>query len=104
MTVFMGSQSLEVAAKLLAGEHLAQDPGIRRVYWAPAEREIRLIEVSDSIEDGRGVLPFRFTPDPPDVPFPSVIIQLSPEDYRKLRANEIDVPDGFEAVELVAER
>jgi hypothetical protein len=100
----MMNGSVQVAAKLLAGEHIAQDPGIRRVYWAPAEHEIRLIEVSESIEDGRGVLPFRFTPDLPDVPFPSVIIQLSPEDYRKLRANEIDVPDGFELVELIAER
>ncbi len=98
----MARQAVEIAAKLIAVEHMAQDDGITDVYWAPAENEIRLIEVTTSVEDGRGPFPFRFTPDPPDIPFPSVVIQVGPGDYARLRQQQLDVPDGFESVEPIA--
>lgn len=96
--------SVEIAAKILAGEHMQDDAGIVRVYWAPAQREVRLIEVSKTVDDERGVYPFRFTPDLPDIPYPSVIIQVSPQDYERFRRGELDVPEGFESLELIADR
>ena len=65
---------------------------------------MRLVEVTRSVADGRGIFPFRFTPDPPDVPYPSVIIQVSPLDWTRLTANELDVPDGFDRLESLQER
>ena len=87
--------SPEVVAKLLAGEHMSQDEGIREVYWAPAANEVRLVEVSGSVGDTSELLPFRFSPDPPDVPFHSVVILLSPRDWERVVAGDLKLPDTF---------
>ena len=98
-----GQQPVEVIAKMLAGEHMSNDPGIVRVYWAEHPTEVRLVEVSKSVEDRGEVLPFRFTADPPEVPYESVVILLSPGDWERVAANELDVPEGFEHLEPIAE-
>lgn len=90
--------STEVVAKLLAGEHMSQDEGIREVYWAPAANEVRLVEVSGSVGDTGELLPFRFSPDPPDVPFHSVVILLSPGDWERVRAGDLKLPATFGSV------
>lgn len=90
-------------ALLLAGDHMSNDPGTRKVFWAPHDREVRLVEVSTSVEDRGEVLPFRFTADPPDVPYQSVVILLSPGDWERVRSKQLDVPAGFEKLELLAE-
>lgn len=89
--------SVERIAKMLAGEHMSEDPGIREVYWAPAANEVRLVEVSDSVRDTGEVLPFRFTADPPDVPYPSVVILLGPGDWQRVSDGELELPDLFRA-------
>lgn len=48
------------------------------------------------MEDRGEVLPFRFTRDPPDVPFGSVVILLSPGDWDRFSKKELVVPVGFE--------
>lgn len=88
-------QSVEVTAKLLANEHIREDEGIERILWVPAENEVRLIEVTNSVTDRGEILPFRFTPDPPDVPYPSVIILLGPGDWKRLKERELDLPESF---------
>lgn len=55
---------------------------------------------TSSISDKGEVLPFRFTADPPDVPYQSVVVMLSPGDWN--RRNELAWPDGFERLEKVA--
>ena len=87
--------NVEQTAKLLAGEHIREDEGIRTILWAPAANEVRLIEVSTSVTDRGEILPFRFTSDPPDVLYPSVVILLSPGDWEKLKAHELELPDTF---------
>ncbi len=88
-------QSVEVTAKLLAGEHVREDDGIERILWVPAESEVRLIEVTTSISDRGEVLPFRFSPDPPDVPYPSVVILLGRGDWERIAAGELELPESF---------
>lgn len=90
--------STEAVAKLLAGEHMSQDEGIREVYWAPAANEVRLLEVSGSVGDTGELLPFRFSPDPPDVPFHSVVILLSPGDWERVRSGDLKLPATFGTV------
>ncbi len=92
----------EVVARLLAGEHMSQDPGIREVYWAPDANEVRLVEVSDSVGDTGEILPFRFSPDPPDVPFPSVVILLGRGDWERVKHKVLALPAGFENIETIA--
>lgn len=96
-------QDVEIVAKLLAGEHMARDSGIRQVYWAPDTQEVRLVEVTTSVEDTGEVLPFRFAPDPPDVPFESVVILLGRDDWERVKRRDLDVPPEFIDLELVAE-
>jgi len=88
-------QSVEVTAKLLAGEHVQEDQGINRILWAPAEDEVRLIEVTSSVTDRGEALPFRFSADPPDVPYPSVVILLGPGDWERIKEHELELPDTF---------
>jgi len=87
--------NVEQTAKLLAGEHLQEDAGINRILWVRADDEVRLIEVTTSVTDRGEVLPFRFTSDPPDVLYPSVIVLLSPGDWERLKAHQLDLPDSF---------
>lgn len=88
-------QSVEVTAKLLATEHLREDSAIERILWARADGEVRLIEVTGSVTDRGEVLPFRFSPDPPDVPYSSVVILLGLGDWERVKAHELDLPDTF---------
>jgi hypothetical protein len=91
--------SVEIVAKMLAGEHMSEDQGIREVYWLPAATEVRLVEVSGSVGDRGEVLPFRFTPDPPEVPYPSVVILLGPGDWDRVRNGELRLPETFGKVD-----
>ena len=88
-------QTVEGTAKLLAGEHMSDDAGIQAVYWAPAANEVRLVEVSESVGDTGEVLPFRFSSEPPDVPYESVVILLGPGDWERIKRGELALPDDF---------
>jgi hypothetical protein len=90
--------SVEDVAKLLAKEHRKDDSNITEIHWFPHGSEVQLVEVTSSISDKREVLPFRLTPDPPDVPYPSVIILLSPKDWAD-RA-QLKWPTGFDLAKL----
>jgi hypothetical protein len=87
---------------MLAGEHVSDDPNIVEIYWAPHVAEIRLVEISSSVPEKGEVLPFRFTADPPDVPYESVVVLLNPADWK--RRDDLAWPDGFGDLERVFER
>jgi len=87
--------SVEDTARLLAQEHLKEDEGTRAIYWAPSDEEVRLVEVSTSVADRGEVLPFRFTSDPPDVPYPSIVILLGPGDWTRVENDELELPASF---------
>jgi hypothetical protein len=86
-------QSVETVAKMLAHEHVSDDPNITEIYWARHPKEVRLVEITSSVSDKGEVLPFRFTEDPPDVPFQSVVVLLSPADWQD--REKLRWPDGF---------
>lgn len=88
---------LEVAARL-AGEHRNEDPGTKWVYLSEAPDEVRLVEVSASVGNSGEVLPFRFGPDPAlGIPFPSVVVLLSEEEWEQVRAGQLHLPPGWAA-------
>ena len=74
-------KTVEDVARLLAQEHKNDDPSITEIYWSPHATEVRLIEVNSSLSDRKEILPFRFSPDFPDVPYAYVVILLSPRDW-----------------------
>jgi len=92
--------SIEDVARLLALEHLSDDDMIEEIHWAPHPTEVRLVEITSSISDREEVLPFRFTPDPPDIPYPVVVVLLSPGDWS--RRTEMAWPAGFDELRKIA--
>jgi hypothetical protein len=91
-------KSVEETARLLADEHRREDDAMTQIYWVPAENEVRLIEVTSAIADRGEVLPFAFTADGPEVPYPSVVTLLSPGDWMRVAARELPLPAAFGGV------
>lgn len=85
----------EVAADL-ARAHRQEDPATQAIYLAPGEDEIRLVEVSGSLGTAGEVLPFRFTARPDlGVPYPSVVVLLSIEEWNDLLKGKLHLPSGW---------
>ncbi len=65
--------------------------------------EVRLVEVSGALGNtGPGeVLPVRFAAHPEEgVPYPSVIVLLSPSEWESVEANVLKLPAGWEKARL----
>lgn len=88
---------LEVAEDL-ARSHRREDPATRAIYLAPApgNDEVRLVEVSGSLGSAGEVLPFRFTARPDqDIPYPSVVVLLSIDEWQDLLDGKLKLPPGW---------
>ena len=86
---------LEVARELAAA-HRTEDPETQEVYVAEADDEVRLVEVSTSLEASGEVLPFRFKARPDKgVPYPSIVVLLHPEEWAAVRAGKLQLPIGW---------
>ena len=83
MAGIFGPETVDTVAKMLAGEHVSDDPGIQSIYLVPHASEVRLIEVTSSVQPDGEILPFRFTEAPPDVPFKSVVVMVNPQDWAR---------------------
>ncbi len=87
---YAGLEKVEQAARLLAAEHVKNDPDLE-VYWVPHAQEIRLIEVAGDIAvDPDGVVaPFYFSALPKEgIPFASGIALIAREEFRHARLPE----------------
>lgn len=82
-------------AKELARAHRRADPDIQQIYLIedPDGAEVRLLEVSESVGYTGSVMPFRFAARPDlDVPYPSVVVLMSPEEKALLDQKELELP------------
>jgi hypothetical protein len=91
----MTRTDIEKLAREIAEDHAESEPGIVRVYWFPADEEIRIVEIDES-------LPSKMEADAPGkmTPFyfqrngamrnPLVLELISPDDE-----NKIGVPAGW---------
>ena len=104
----MAEETLRMSdvAQMLAGEHAASDEGMDKILWFHHDREIRLVEVSHSVGNTGEILPFRFSADPPEVPFESIVILLGSEDAKRLDEGQLELPQGWNSngVEVVFSR
>jgi len=82
-------------AQELARLHKENDPDIKEIWMFkdPDGKEIRLLEVSTSVGTTGEILPFRFAPNPPEVPFPVNIILVSPDEKHDLDQGELKLPE-----------
>jgi len=98
-------QKIKEQAILLAQANKKAEPGIKKVYWFPDDREVRLIEVEDEIPPSIGdvIEPFYFDPSlQDDLPAPSGVALIRSDEIRRLQ-----LPQGWgdwdHAEELVIE-
>ncbi len=90
-------------AKELAAKHYQFEPAIIEIRTLtsgmPCESRpnepIKLLEVNaDTIASG--ILPLRFDAIPTSgIPYPSVIVEVTPWEYEKIKTNEMKLPNGW---------
>lgn len=89
-------RSIEDVAVELANAHRHEDPDTTEIYFADAVDEVRLVEISASVGNSGEVLPFRFAAQPSEgVPYPSTVILLSLEEWQRVKAGELSLPDSW---------
>jgi hypothetical protein len=88
----------------LAKAHIEDDPNTTDVYFVDGiDNEVRLVEVSGSLGNGGPgeVLPFRFKEQPEQgVPYPSVVVLLSPAEWASVENGQLELPPGWEKAKL----
>ncbi len=86
--------------RTLAAAHFRVEPDLSRVVRivsadedAPGE-PIKLLEVNAATVATGSVEAFGFAPTPA-VPFPTLIAEVTPEEYSRIERNEIALPEGW---------
>ena len=89
----------EVAA-LLAEAHREAEPGIVRIVRivsigeADAREPVKLLEVNPATSPS-GVFPIAFAADPPSIPFPSVVVEVTPDEYARIEHGDLRLPNDW---------
>jgi hypothetical protein len=87
-------------AELLAAAHCEAEPGITRIVRLVSAQEadprepVKLLEVNPATSPS-GVLPIAFAADPPDVPFPSVVVEVTPDEFTRIERRELALPNNW---------
>lgn len=96
-------------ARILAEAHYRVEPGITRIFRlsGTAEAEscpdepIKLLEVNESSIPS-GIMPLRFDAAPGrGIHWPSVIVEVTPAEFEKIRSRELALPDGWNIGDLL---
>lgn len=96
-------QTKEDAVHKLAQIHYEVEEGLREVYRivGPADAEtrpeepIKLLEVNE-YTPASGIMPLGFRPRPKiGIAFPSVIVEVTPEEFGRIRSNSLPLPHGW---------
>ncbi len=90
-------------ARRLAERHYEVEPGITLIFpiTAPSEVEVRPQEPIKLLEVNKntaplGIMPLGFGPAPDHgIHYPSVIVEITPDEYVKVRSDELKLPEGW---------
>jgi hypothetical protein len=87
-------------ARALAEAHRKVEPGIRRIIRVVAAKEddsaepVKLLEVNPETPRA-GIVPISFGADPPEFPFPSVVIEVTEAELEDIRSGRLPLPHGW---------
>lgn len=87
-------------ARLLADAHRAIEPTISRIVRLVADREdevrepVKLLEVNPATSPS-GIFPIAFTADPPRVPYPSVVVEVTEAEFEQIASGALPLPEGW---------
>lgn len=89
-------------ATILVKAHVKFDKYVSNVWISPHPEEIRLVEVTTSTVYCGRVLPFRYAADPEfGIHLPSVLILLSPEEWKMVEEGKIHLPKDWDKTQLI---
>lgn len=94
-------RSKDAAAQLLIDWHFSVEPELREVYRIVMDDEgsqegpIRLLEVNAATVPTGSVEPFCFSPTE-EIPFRTVIAEVTPEEFESLRSKPETLPKGWD--------
>jgi hypothetical protein len=85
----------------IAKAHQEMEPSISLIIRLVAEREdderepLKLLEVNPATSPS-GILPIAFGASPPEVPYPSVIVEVTEAEYEAIQAGTLRLPAGWQ--------
>ena len=94
----------DVVAKELAEKHFEIEVGLTHIFRINSKphiecannEPIKLLEVNENTV-AAGVMPLHFGPAPASgIPFPSIIVEVTPGEFERIKTNELRLPDGWE--------
>jgi hypothetical protein len=105
----MNMPTKDETARNIAEIHYQIEDGITQIYritaGADAEEQptepVKLLEVHEGTIPA-GVMPLRFGPIPArGIHFPSVIVEITPDEFAKIQAHELKLPPGWNLGDLL---
>ena len=87
-------------AQALADAHQRTEPTICRIVQIVGDEEIspnepvKLLEVNPATFPA-GIVPIAFASDPPRIPFPSVVVEVTEAEYESIRDGIMILPEGW---------
>jgi hypothetical protein len=87
-------------ARVLAEAHRLEQTTITHIVRLLGSREadgsepIKLLEVNPATSPS-GIWPIAFTPDPPEILFGSVVVEVTPSEYEDIVARRLPLPNGW---------
>jgi hypothetical protein len=96
ITMSQNYNPLESIVEKLIHEHFDLDENLEKVMWINPEKtsEIRLIQITADTFPTGDVLSFYFPPSK-EVPYPLLIAQVTPEEWRQVLRDEIPLPEEW---------
>lgn len=91
----------DTIARWYAKEHLKTDPGVRSIYYLPAnapDREIRLVEVNELIaeRDGGDLEPIDFGADVgTETEHRLLVLDVTPAQWERVQESTLPLPEGW---------
>ncbi|MGP0063487.1 MAG: hypothetical protein ACLQGP_07815 [Isosphaeraceae bacterium] len=92
------------AATVLAERHYELDDGLTRIFRITDKAEVeagrnepvKLLMVNENTVEA-GVMPLHFGPVPAiGIPYPSILIEVNPNEFQKIQSHELKLPEGWE--------
>ena len=93
-------------AKTIAKVHRNFEPSISRIIHLVEEQEsdaaepVKLLEVNPETF-ASGIWPIHFGADPPQIPFSSVVIEVTEREFEEIRTGKLPLPYGWKLGETL---
>ncbi len=96
-------------ARELAQKHYQIEDGITQIFRVTQSAELEadpnapiiLLEANTNTIPS-GVMPIRFGPEPDiGIHYPSVIVEVTPEEFQRIQAQGLELPAGWRLAELI---